>query len=312
MDRPSPLPASTKKVRPRIVFSVGPALGVLLAVWAAGVLVGWTAGRSDARTQRSLAAERAGHLAALERRVAGLTNEVAARNPNTASSEPITEGQRGYAAPGTSTATSTTAAAAPTSAPTSGTAAIPTPGLAPPPASSNPVVVTLNTLRVSAPSGPPYSRSEFGSGWTGGCRNTRAQVLLRSTKVAVTWTTASQCTVATGSWLDPYTGSVFTQASQLDIDHLVPLADAWRSGAWTWDRSRRVSYANYLDDPNHLVAVSASANRSKGDRGPEAWRPPNQASWCWYATSWVGVKARWTLTVTVPEKSALAEMLARC
>jgi Protein of unknown function (DUF1524) len=92
----------------------------------------------------------------------------------------------------------------------------------------------------------------------------------------------------------------------------VPLANAHRSGAWSWDADRRERYANDLDDPENLVAVGATVNRSKGDLGPEQWRPPDQNVWCSYAQSWLRIKARWGLTATLAEDNALYDMLTRC
>lgn len=109
-------------------------------------------------------------------------------------------------------------------------------------------------------------------------------------------------------WRDEYTGTVFTDPSDLDIDHRVPLANAHRSGGWAWDAIRKHAYANDLRDPEHLVAVSASANRSKSDRGPDAWRPALGDDWCKYASSWRAIKQRWTLTVSPQEEAALREM----
>lgn len=120
------------------------------------------------------------------------------------------------------------------------------------------------------------------------------------------------CAVASGRWIDPYTATTYTSPGELDIDHVVPLANAWISGAWAWTGAQRVAFANNLDQPEALVAVSYVANRSKGDRPPDQWKPPNQADWCAYASAWVSVKAQWHLTITSAERSALASMLARC
>jgi 5-methylcytosine-specific restriction endonuclease McrA len=103
-------------------------------------------------------------------------------------------------------------------------------------------------------------------------------VLQAESLIAVAY--SNGCTVATGKWVDAYTGAVFTAASALDIDHVVPLENAWQSGASTWTPAQRLAYANNLDQPEALVAVSASANRSKGDRSPDEWTPPNHADWC--------------------------------
>lgn len=121
-----------------------------------------------------------------------------------------------------------------------------------------------------------------------------------------------QCRVASGQWVAPFTGAVVTDPSKLDIDHLVPLANAYRSGGHAWDSDRKRAYANDLSNPAHLVAVTASANRSKGARGPEDWRPPDEAYWCQYARDWMAVKVVWELTVTPAEVEALGEMLETC
>ena len=113
-------------------------------------------------------------------------------------------------------------------------------------------------------------------------------------------------------WIDAYTGRRITNPSELDVDHTVPLANANASGGVAWSVQRKRAFANDLTRVDALVAASASANRSKGARTPDAWRPPLRSSWCWYATAWVTVKSTWELTVTPSERSALSEMLATC
>ena len=98
----------------------------------------------------------------------------------------------------------------------------------------------------------------------------------------------------------------------LGVDHLVPLADAHRSGGWAWTKERKRRYANSLTQPDHLIAVTAKANRQKADKSPERWKPPRKRSWCRYATSWAKVKRRWALAVTAAEAAALREMLSTC
>ena len=99
----------------------------------------------------------------------------------------------------------------------------------------------------------------------------------------IIFTDVGQGRVASGQWVAPFTGAVVTDPSKLDIDHLVPLAYAYRSGGHAWDSDRKRAHANDLSNPAHFVAVTASANRSKGARGPEDWRPPDEAYWCQYA-----------------------------
>ena len=108
------------------------------------------------------------------------------------------------------------------------------------------------------------------------------------------------------------TGVYVEDPSDLDIDHLVPLKNAYLSGGWKWDTEIRERYANYLDDESHLVAVTARANRSKGAKGPEEWRPPDEGYWCEYAFHWTEVKTRWQLTMTKAKADAVMEMLSTC
>jgi hypothetical protein len=153
-----------------------------------------------------------------------------------------------------------------------------------------------------------YSREKFPH-WksTGSNCDVRDSVLKRDgTKVKF-----SGCNVVAGTWKSIYDGKTLTSPTQVDIDHMVPLANAWRSGAAAWTTPQREAFANDLDDPQ-LVAVSASSNRSKGDQDPSTWKPTDSSAWCEYATDWVAVKTKFKLTITTAEKSALADMLEKC
>jgi hypothetical protein len=121
----------------------------------------------------------------------------------------------------------------------------------------------------------------------------------------------SGCNVVGGTWDSWYDGKKLTEPLQADIDHMVPLANAWRSGADQWDNDKRGDFANDLDRPQ-LFAVSASSNRSKGDQDPSTWKPPAKDAWCTYAQDWIEVKSFWKLTVTQKEKEALTDMLGTC
>jgi Protein of unknown function (DUF1524) len=121
----------------------------------------------------------------------------------------------------------------------------------------------------------------------------------------------SGCNVVSGRWHSPYDGKALTDPSEVDVDHLVPLANAWRSGAARWDDARRADFANDLTRPQ-LVAVSVAANRAKGDQDPSLWRPANRDYWCEYAQDWIAVKHFWRLTVTTGERVALIDMLETC
>ena len=154
-----------------------------------------------------------------------------------------------------------------------------------------------------------YSRDLFPH-WIdqGNSCNTREVVLKRDGKNVVT---GSDCAATSGSWYSPYDGATWTAASDVDIDHVVPLADAWRTGASSWTTAQRQAYANDLTDPQ-LIAVTDNVNRAKGDASPDVWKPPLTSYWCTYAEMWIGVKYRWKLTVNSAEKSTLTDMLGRC
>ena len=119
----------------------------------------------------------------------------------------------------------------------------------------------------------------------------------------------SGCKVTSGSWYDPYTDQTFTAPSDIDTDHVVPLANAWRSGASSWTNEERERYAN---DPDVLLSVEDNANQAKGDKGPEAWKPPNEEVWCSYAERWISIKDKYDLSVNPNEKTELEEMLNTC
>ncbi|MCC3779917.1 HNH endonuclease family protein [Streptomyces sp. UNOB3_S3] len=154
-----------------------------------------------------------------------------------------------------------------------------------------------------------YSRARFPH-WIkqyGEC-DTREVVLSRDGSNV---TQDSMCRAVTGSWYSAYDERTLDSASKVDIDHMVPLANAWRSGADTWTTDKRKAFANDLDNPQ-LYAVSASSNRSKGDQSPDQWAPPNQDFWCTYSRAWGHIKSLYGLSVTEREKEKLIAMLDTC
>lgn len=154
-----------------------------------------------------------------------------------------------------------------------------------------------------------YSRDKF-THWAeqGNKCDTREVVLKRD---GADVTQDSECRALTGRWKSLYDGATITEASKLDIDHMVPLAEAWRSGAAGWDAARRKAFANDLTRPQ-LLAVSASSNRSKGDQSPDLWQPTDKSSWCQYGRAWTTVKSQYGLTVTDAERATLTTMIDTC
>lgn len=172
----------------------------------------------------------------------------------------------------------------------------------------------LSKLTVKAESNSGYARSKFQL-WIDANhdgQNTRAEVLISESKTKVKFTTSSHRTVKSGKWVSAYDHKVITTASKLDIDHMVPLAEAWGSGAKKWNAATRKAYANDLSYGASLIAVSASANRSKGDRDPAQWLPTYKPYRCTYVRNWVAVKYRWHLSVDKAEKAALTKDLKAC
>lgn len=143
------------------------------------------------------------------------------------------------------------------------------------------------------------------------CINVREEVLVRDSQEPVTFS-VDQCAVISGIWVDAYTGETFTDPKQLDIDHVVALEEANQSGGWKWSREQRMTYANDYKYTPALKAVSATANRSKGSKGPEAWLPPNPSQVCAYVASWVFIKSRWQLSMDTAEMAAVRVQLERC
>ena len=120
----------------------------------------------------------------------------------------------------------------------------------------------------------------------------------------------TNCANLNGEWVSEYDGATVTNPSKLDIDHMVPLAEAWRSGAYSWDDSTREAFANDLSNPNALVAVTAASNRSKSDQDPANWMPDTDA--CVYLGKWVGVKYEWKLAVDPTEKDSILRAMSFC
>ncbi|MFJ6851967.1 HNH endonuclease family protein [Streptomyces sp. NPDC091271] len=180
----------------------------------------------------------------------------------------------------------------------------------PTPVSASTARTYLGQLTVSTEgSSSGYSRDKFPHWITqSGACNTREVVLKRDGTGVVQ---DSACAATGGSWYSEYDGATWTAASDLDIDHMVPLAEAWRSGASGWTNAERQSFANDLTRPQ-LIAVTDNVNQSKSDQDPGEWLPSRTTYRCTYARAWVHVKHYYDLTVDSTEKSALQSVLNGC
>ncbi|KOV58526.1 hypothetical protein ADL01_37720 [Streptomyces sp. NRRL WC-3618] len=167
----------------------------------------------------------------------------------------------------------------------------------------------LASLTVKTENRTGYSRDLFPTWITiSGTCNTREYILKRDGSNVVT---NSACTATSGSWFSPYDGATWTAASDLDIDHLVPLAEAWDSGAGAWTTAQRQAFANDVTRPQ-LIAVTDNVNQSKSDQDPAEWMPSVTSYRCTYVRAWVQVKYYYDLAVDSAEKSALTNYLASC
>lgn len=189
-----------------------------------------------------------------------------------------------------------------------------TPAVAQPdtPHVSKPVAEAIAALPVADESRAGYKRTAFRH-WVDadhdGC-NTRAEVLIE--EAVEKPTVGKGCKFSGGRWHSYYDEKDTTNSRSLDIDHMVPLAEAWDSGASAWSAEKRTRYANDLDWSRSLVAVTAKYNRQKGDRDPSDWWVPAKSASCTYLADWVGVKTRWGLSVDQAERAALRKQAGQC
>jgi hypothetical protein len=177
-----------------------------------------------------------------------------------------------------------------------------------------PLAEAVDRLSVGTESREGYTRESFrhwnaGDNPIDGC-HTRAEVLIHEAVQAPA--IGANCRIEGGSWFSYYDGVTVTSASGLDIDHMVPLAEAWDSGASAWTAQRREAYANDQGQETSLVAVTARSNRSKADQDPAQWLPPAADAHCRYAAEWVATKLRWSLTADEAELAALHELAGNC
>jgi hypothetical protein len=162
---------------------------------------------------------------------------------------------------------------------------------------------------------PNYNRLEQFGRWINDpnddtCYNTRAKVLVRDSDKTVIFKDTNHCVVDGGLWQDPYTDQPFTNAKDIQIDHLVPLKNAYMSGASKWSFRARCLYANYLGAEFHLISSNGTQNMKKGDKGPDKYMPPNPEYACTYVKNWLSVKFLWGLKMTEPEAAAIVQIIS--
>ncbi|WP_250569424.1 HNH endonuclease family protein, partial [Streptomyces sp. CJ_13] len=172
-----------------------------------------------------------------------------------------------------------------------------------------PIGVAVSALPVATEDRTGYQRTAF-KHWNAGdlpadgC-NTRQEVLLA--EAVVYPEIGPGCTLTGGVWWSYYDEREVTPAGALDIDHMVPLAEAWDSGASAWSAVRREAYANDQGQAASLVAVTARSNRSKADQDPAEWLPPSADALCRYGAEWTATKLRWGLAVDELEQDRLLD-----
>ena len=158
-----------------------------------------------------------------------------------------------------------------------------------------------------------YNRREWLPYWIDAdkdCQSTRQEVLIRDSLIPVQLDSKG-CKVLSGLWEDPYSGARYSLPNELDVEHIIPIFEANKSGGNPWPIAKKRTFSNELYGYN-LIAVHRSLNRSKGSKTPQSWRPPNRAYWCEYARRWEAVKLRWGLSIAPEERSALVEMVGTC
>lgn len=154
-----------------------------------------------------------------------------------------------------------------------------------------------------------YDRSDWPHHWIDADKDyqdTRAEVLIRDNSGILQFKRNKECTVTWGKWICPYTKRTFTKASDIDIDHIVPLSHAFKTGGAGWSYEQKRTFANDMDN---LIAVEDNINQSKGDKAPDEWLPPHKGFWAEYARRWIMVKKKYGLIISQSEMDALRKML---
>jgi len=168
----------------------------------------------------------------------------------------------------------------------------------------------LQTIRIENESPTGYVRALF-EHWRDidgdGC-DAREQVLKRDS-VTLPQVDPYKCKVIAGDWVSPYDGARWSDPTDIDIDHVVALKEAWDSGAWAWSAATRNAYANDTTDRRTLLAVTDNVNQQKSDKDPSNWVPPLKSYLCTYLGNWISIKARWNLSMDQSEWGRIKNLL---
>lgn len=194
------------------------------------------------------------------------------------------------------------------------TSLTPTSAMAAAPGEQGLVAEMLDQLRVSAPSTAAYISGRFREGLDldgDGC-DTKQEILFQKSEVPAT--VEGDCTVISGQWTSYYDNVIHVDPAATELEHLVPLKEAWISGAWSWSDAQRDAFANDTDDSRTLNIVTPGISAVKADKDPAGWVPqlPFENTRCVYASQWIVVKLRWNLAIDPAEKTALQKALAQC
>lgn len=156
-----------------------------------------------------------------------------------------------------------------------------------------------------------YNRSDWAhwDDFDRDCQNTRHELLIARSFIEVTYTSPTGCYVATGAWQGAYTGKIFTLASEVDIDHVIPLRYAHEYGGENWSALVKKLFAN---DPENLLITQSNENRIKGWKGPSQYMPRDESYHCEYARSWLYLTRKYELTLMAADMLAVAAITNTC
>lgn len=161
-----------------------------------------------------------------------------------------------------------------------------------------------------------YNRDHHFANWVDDpfdntCYDTRAKVLMRSSRRPVQFSASNRCRVETGEWIEPYAARTHLRATDIQIDHVVALKNAYVSGASRWNFMSRCLYANYMGNDFHLLAVDGRENMRKSDRTPADWLPTNPGARCEFMRAWLSIKAIWGLVLSPREAAGIRDLVTR-